>query len=179
MKGRALFAFALLVAVLVVFAVHALDFPGSVPDFVRSSGGGVLLDVKPSFDEEAIYRRIEAYGQSGRSNYAFRNRTVDVVLPLAVFPALFLLMLRAVGHFPFSRVLRVLLYSLSLVYVIFDFAENWVVLALLEHFPERMPLLAGGLPYLTMIKRVASLLALAVPLVLFVVAGVRSRSAKG
>ena len=65
MKNRALLAFASLLAVLVVFAVHSLDFPGSVPDFVRSSGGGVLLDAKPAFSEEAIYHRLTNYGSEG------------------------------------------------------------------------------------------------------------------
>lgn len=178
MKSRALLAFASVLAVLVVFAVHSLDFPGSVPDFVRSSGGGVLLDVKPSFSGEAIYHRLTDYGERGRSNYAFRNRTVDVLLPLAVFPALFLLMLHAVGRFSFGRGLRAFLYSLPFVYVIFDFAENGVVLALLAYFPDRAPLLAGILPYLTVVKRIASLLALAIPLVMFIVALIQARRAK-
>ena len=178
MKSRALLALASLLAVIAVFAVHSLDFPGSVPDFVRASGGGVLLDVKPSFSEEAIYHRLADYGERGRSNYAFRNRTVDVLLPLAVFPALFLLMLHAVSHFSFARGLRAFLYSLPFVFVIFDFAENGVVLALLAHFPDRAPLLAGTLPYLTVVKRIASLLALAMPLVMFIVALVRAGKSK-
>ena len=95
MKNRIRFVLALLVAVFMVFAVHSLDFPGSVPHFERLSGGGVLLDVKPSFSEEEIYQRLSGYGEQGRTNYASRNITVDILLPLAVFPALFLLMLHA------------------------------------------------------------------------------------
>lgn len=53
MKNRVLFVLALLVAVLVVFAVHSLDFPGSVPNFERLSGGGALLVFQP--------RRIAGY----------------------------------------------------------------------------------------------------------------------
>jgi hypothetical protein len=167
------------VAALVVFAVHALDFPGSVPNFVRSSGGGVLLDVKPSFSEEETYQRLSAYGEQGRNNYAFRNLTIDVLLPLAVFPALFLLMLHALDRSSPGRVTRAFLYSLPLIYVIFDFAENGTVLLLLSYFPDRMHFLAGILPYLTVIKRTASLLSLAVPLVIFSVVLVRRVSAKG
>ena len=106
MKNRALFVLALLVAVLVVFAVHSEDFPGSVPNFERLSGGGALLDVKPSFSEEAIYQRLSGYGEQGRDNYAFRNITVDILLPLAVFPALFLLMLHALEGSSIGRVPR-------------------------------------------------------------------------
>jgi len=178
MKYRMLFVLALLLAVLVVFAVHSLDFPGSVPNFERSSGGGVLLDVKPSFSEEATYQRLSDYGDEGRTNYVFRNLTVDVLLPLAVFPALFLLMLHALKGSSLGPVPRAFLYSLPFVYVIFDLAENGIVLALLAYFPDRMHLLAGVLPYMTMIKRTASLLALAIPLVIFSVALVRRLLAK-
>ncbi len=171
--SRQILAFAVAVAAIVVFAVHALDFPGSVPDFVRSSGGGVLLDVKPSFSEETTYQRLSAYGVEGRKNYAFRNVTIDVLLPLAVLPALFLLMLHSTKHLPGGPVAKVFLLSLPFAYVIFDFAENGVVLALLGSFPERMHLLAEVLPYLTVIKRAASLLALGIPLVIFIVVRIR------
>ena len=179
MKNRMFFVSTLLLAFLVVFAVHALDFPGSVPNFERLSGGGVLLDVKPSFSEEATYRRLSDYGEAGRENYVFRNLTVDVLLPLCVFPALFLAMLHALEGTSLGRVARAFLYSLPVVYVIFDLAENGTVLALLAYFPDRMHLLAGVLPYLTVIKRTASLLALVVPLVLYGVYLVRRWLARG
>ena len=179
MKNRMPFVLALLLAVLVVFAVHSLDFPGSVPDFERLSAGGVLLDVRPSFSEEATYQRLSDYGNEGRNNYVFRNLTVDVLLPLIVFPALFLLMLHALKGSSLGPVPRVILLSLPFIYVIFDLAENAIVLALLAYFPERMHLLAGVLPYMTVIKRIASLLALAIPLMIFSITLVRRLLAKG
>jgi hypothetical protein len=72
-------------ALLVVLAVHFLQFPGSVPDFTRASGGGVLLDASPAFTPDATFERLAAYGEAGRQNYSFRNVTVDVLLPLSVF----------------------------------------------------------------------------------------------
>ena len=112
MLNRKAFVLALFAAVLVVFAVHFLDFRGSVPNFVRASGGGVLLDVMPSFSEEAIHQRLADYGDEGRRNYAFRNLTVDLVLPLTVLPFLLLLMLRAINHLSLGNVVRTLLFSL-------------------------------------------------------------------
>jgi hypothetical protein len=167
MTNRKLFIVALLGAVLLVFAVHFLDFPGSVPNFKKVSGGGTLLDVKPSFSEEEIYQRFAGYGEEGRNNYAFRNRTVDVLLPLGVLPFLFLLMLHAVKRLGLDRMPRTFLLSLPFVYLLFDLAENGSVLALLSNFPDRMPLLANVLPYLTAVKRSASLLALVIPLLIF------------
>jgi hypothetical protein len=178
MNSRILYVTSLLLAVLVVFAVHSLDFPGSVPNFERLSGGGVLLDVKPSFSEEMTYQRLSEYGDEGRKNYVFRNLTVDIVLPLAVFPALFLLMRHALKRSSLGRIARALLFSLPFLYVAFDLVENGTVLALLGYFPDRMHLLAGILPYITMVKRTASLLALAIPLVVLGVALVQRRPAK-
>ncbi len=175
MTNRKLFVSAFLGAVLIVFAVHSLDFPGSVPDFKKASGGGTLLDVKPSFSEEETYRRLAAYGEEGRNNYAFRNRTVDVLLPLGVLPFLFLLMLHAVKRLSLGRLPRTFLLSLPFVYLIFDLAENGSVLALLANFPDRMRLLPDVLPYLTAVKRTASILALVIPLLIFSYLLVRGR----
>lgn len=168
-------AIASLVALLVVAAVHATNFPGSVPNFVSASGGGVLLDVKPAFSEEALYQRLSSYGEEGRENYMRRNLTVDVLLPLAVLPALWLLMLHAVKGTSIRRSVRWMLYSLPLLYVLFDFAENGTVLVLLANFPTRIAPAATVLPFLTVIKRVSSLLALAVPLVILGVSLARRR----
>ena len=121
---RKIFVLALLAAVVVVFTVHFLQFPGSVPDFVKAGRGGVLLDAMPSFSEEAIYQRLADYGEEGRRNYTFRNLTVDLVLPLSVLPFLFLLGLKALNRLSPGGVARTFLLSLPFVYVIFNFAEN-------------------------------------------------------
>lgn len=163
MANRRTFIFAFVLAFVVVFAVHFLDFPGSVPRFKETSGGGVLLDQSPSFTVEAIYQRLSDYGEEGRKSYAFRNATIDILLPLSLLPFLFLLMFHALRSLQLNRSLRVLLLSLPFVYVIFDFIENADVLVLLNNYPKRMDFMAGLLPYVTSVKRVASLLALFVP----------------
>ena len=167
MKNRKLFVSALLGAVLVVFTVHFIDFPGSVPNFTKASRGGVLLDVKPSFTEEAITERLVGYGEEGRKNYTFRNYTVDILLPLSVLPFLFLLMRRALDRLSLSRAARRILLSVPFVYVLFDFAENWAVLTLLANFPDPIPTVANILPFLTVVKRTASLFSLIIPLLIF------------
>jgi hypothetical protein len=151
-----------------------------MPDFVKASGGGVLLDVMPSFSEEAIYQRLADYGEEWRRNYTFRNLTVDLVLPLSVLPFLFLLMLNALNRLSLGSVARTLLLSLPFVYVVFDFAENGAVLALLANFPDRLSLVAGTLPYLTLVKRAASMLAIVIPLLIlsFLFVGGRIRKGK-
>lgn len=149
-----------------VVAVHFLDFPGSVPNFQQVSGGGTLLDAVPAFTADSTYQRFEAYGDVGRQNYSFRNVTVDILLPLSVLPFLFLLMLRAVAAIPVGRFVRATLLAVPLVYLIFDLLENSIVLVLLSSYPERLDTLAVTLPYATIIKRIASVLAIGVPLML-------------
>jgi hypothetical protein len=177
MTPRTIFVAALVWAVLVVIAVHFLDFPGSVPDFQHASGGGTLLDASPAFSSTGVYSRLDEYGEDGRRNYAFRNMTIDVLLPLSVLPFLFLMMRKAVMPFRFGQLLRAALLSLPVIYVVFDLLENSIVLVLLGNYPQRLDLLAVSLPYTTIVKRAASLLAMAVPLVMMGLNSVRSRAA--
>ena len=158
-----------------MFSVHALDFHGSVPNFRNRSGGGILLDIKPAFSEAGVYERLDSYGEEGRRIYSFRNATVDVVLPLSLLPFLFLFMLKAFEALHLSRLQRLFLLSLSIVYALFDFAENAAVLVLLKRFPDRIHLLAVVLPYLTTVKRTASILSFVLPLAIFASAFVRNR----
>jgi hypothetical protein len=172
-RERHKFLAAFIAALLVVLTVHLLEFPGSVPNFRRESGGGELLDVKPSFSPEAIYSRLEAYGEIGRKNYMIRNVTVDVVLPFALLPFLVLLMGYAIGRFRIGNAARLFLISAPFTYVIFDLAENASVIALLANYPGRLEPLASVLPYLTLIKRAASMLALFAPVVILALAALR------
>lgn len=162
MRSPKIFVLALVWAALIVLVVHFVDFPGSVPNFTDVSGGGALLDAVPAFTADEVYVRLTGYGEEGRLNYSFRNVTVDVLLPLSVLPFLFLLALRA--STPRRRLLRMFLVSIPFVYVLFDFLENATVLRLVASYPDRLDLLASSLPYTTMIKRAASLLAIGVPL---------------
>ena len=164
MRTRKAFVIAGLWAVLVVVAVHFIQFPGSVPDFNRASDGGILLDASPAFTPDGIYDRLTGYGEAGRRNYSFRNVTIDVLLPLSVLPFLVLLIRRALARYALGPVLRGLLLSVPVAYVVFDLLENASVLALLANYPERMNVLAAILPYTTLVKRAASLFALGIPL---------------
>jgi hypothetical protein len=172
--NRKLFATTFLWAISVVLAVHLLQFPGSVPDFERASGGEKLLDVMPSFSVEATYSRLGQYGEAGRRNYLFRNLSVDVVLPISLLPFLYLLMRRAIARLSLGRTGRALLLSIPVAYVSFDLAENASVLALLVSYPHRLTTLSAILPFLTVIKRLASMLAIFLPLLILTFARLRT-----
>lgn len=176
-RRRTLFVLSALWAALVVFTVHLGNFPGSVPDFTRASGGGTLLDAIPAFTVDEVYERLDGYGDAGRENYAFRNLSVDILLPLSVFPFAFLLARRASARFVGRTLMRASVLALPFAYVILDLVENAAVLGLLAAYPERVRLLAAGLPYVTILKRAASLLTLIVPLMLLGIRAVRTTSA--
>ena len=178
MTNRDHFLLALLVALFFVFTIHFLNFPGSVPNFVKSSNGGVLLDAVPSFSEDELYRRLAEYGVEGRRNYTRRNLTVDLILPIGVLPFLLILMRLALNKFAMGRITQLMLLSLPLAYVALDFAENGAVLVLLSNFPERVHHVAGIVPYLTVLKRAASMLAIFIPLIILV-SSLVSRRTKG
>ena len=179
MGKRNTFVVALLWAVFVMVVVHFTAFPGSVPDFSHASGGGILLDAVPAFTPDAIYERLAGYGDAGRTNYAFRNVSVDVILPLSLLPFFVLLMRRAAKAASIDARARVFLLLIPVLYVVFDFFENAVVLMLLAHYPSRMDRWATLLPALTIVKRIASLLALIVPLAILSVLSVRTRTGSG
>ena len=179
MSKRNTFVMALLWAVFVMVVVHVTDFPGSVPDFRHASAGGILLDAVPAFTPDAIYERLAGYGEAGRRNYAFRNVTVDVILPLSLLPFFVLLMRRAATSASVNARARLVLMSVPVLYVVFDFLENAVVLMLLAHYPLRMDRWATLLPALTIVKRIASVLALIVPLAILAVRSIRTRTGSG
>jgi hypothetical protein len=170
------FVVALTVALVVVVAVHVTQFPGSVPDFERASNAGTLFDADTEFTVDDVYARLDAYGDAGRQNYAFRNMTVDILLPLSVFPVLFLLALKAVTAATVDRRTRAAIFALPVAYVLFDLVENSIVLTLLADYPDRLNGAAEWLPYATITKRAATLLAILVPLTMLASVSIRRSS---
>ena len=175
MANRRHRGFSFLIAVVVVLAVHLLDFKGSVPDFRQKSGGGELFDIRPSFSEDEIYKRLDGYGEEGRRVYWYRNLTVDVVLPLALLHFMIPFALAALAADSSGRWPRLVVLSFPIAYVAFDLAENFAIAALVSRYPERVHVLALVLPYVTVVKRTASILALVVPLALFATGWSRRR----
>ncbi len=176
MTSRKSFAIALLAAVAIFIAAHFLNFRGSVPEFGKTSGGGVLLNMKPEFSEDGVYQRIGAYSAPGRASYSFRLLTMDILLPLGLLPFVLLFMSRALKQTSLGSAARSIMLALPIAYVVLDLAENASLLAMLATFPGRLHVTAAVLPYLTVIKRVASLLSLFVPLLIYGFLFVRTQS---
>lgn len=152
MNSSRVFYGSLFWALLVFICVHFLHFPGSLPDFREASGGGTLFDNDIAWTPEELYQRLGSFGERGRDNYVFRNLTVDMLLPLSLFPFLYLWMRRSIRDLE-SIPLRQGLLALPWAYLLFDVIENLIVLALILNFPLQMPILVAVLPYATLLKR--------------------------
>lgn len=94
---------------------------------------------------------------------------------IALVWALVLLAARAAAALSPQRSALLALVSVPLLYVVFDFAENGMVLALLHAYPSRRDTMAEGLRHVTIIKRVASMLAIVVPVAILAFASLRQR----
>lgn len=149
-----IFYIALTFAVVVFALIHFVPFAGSVPHFMRITGGGALFDTKIPSSTTDLYERLEGYGDEGRKEYIFRNLTTDVLLPLAMLPALFMGSRRLNRRFAL-RVTGSVLLALPFAYVALDLVENFTVISLITHYPERQLELASALPIVTMLKRFA------------------------
>jgi hypothetical protein len=73
-------------------------------------------------------------------------------------------MLRAQKTRRWSRVFKGLLLAIPLVYLAFDLLENAMVFNLLANYPARVTFVATLLPCVTMVKTLASLSAIFLPL---------------
>lgn len=166
---------ALLIAILAVVAIHAINFPGSVPHFKQEAGGLPLLDTHPLFEGGAIHERVIAYGDRGRAAYRARLFTVDVLLPLCVTAFLFAFMLTAIEKMQLRGALKVAFLSGSFIYLLFDLLENAFLFDILSDYPLRHAAVEAALPYLTTVKRIGAGFGLFAPPILFAIAALKKR----
>lgn len=151
-------------AVLAVFVItHALKFPGSLAYLMEATGGRKILDMQASFSSAETYQRLEAMGEFGRRMYLRTVLTIDLVFPLAVFAFFTILARFATERIRVRPALGKVIRLMPGTYLVLDFIENAIVLALLWHFPERLELLGSAIGYFTRGKRVAMVLATFLP----------------
>lgn len=148
-----------LLALTTVFAIHAGNFPGSVPRF-RQLSGGELFDTKIAGSSKEVLERIEVYGDDGRTEYLFRNVTTDIALPLSVIPMLIICTRRWRSRLR-DRILKISFTLAPFVYLVFDLVENLVVYLLIAQYPDFSETAAGILPWLTIVKRIGAFTSLA------------------
>lgn len=166
-----LIAFVILIAVFI--ATHALPIPGSLSDVMAAAGGQTILDQKPAFSSEEVYRRLDAFGPTGRERYRWFLATTDVIFPLTLLAFLFLLARYTSQQLGPPQALRGLLLLFPVAFFVFDMIENLSIFLMLSDYPERHQLTGGLLGYVTSIKRLSMYAAIVLPLVLFLLAGIK------
>lgn len=176
-KDKRIFIVSLVIAGISVILIHFVDFPGSVPNFRRISHGGQLLDTFPAYTIDELYNRIEEYGEEGRATYLFRLWSIDILLPLSVFPFLLLLGRFGLGSAFFHRSIRFLVFCFPVIYVIFDLCENALLYFTIANFPQRIEL-ASAITVITLIKKAGYIAAVISPMLLLAYRGARLIAAK-
>ena len=97
------------------------------------------IDTNFSFDPSAIYRIVEAYGESGRAYYIWQRWTFDLIWPLVYGLPLFSTLNRFI---PNHIKLRNLIIFLPLIATLLDYLENITFTMLVSLFPIEIPFLA-------------------------------------
>lgn len=150
--------------VLVFVATHVFSLHGGVKHVEAVLRGQPIFDQHPSFSAREVYERIESFGAAGRAAYSRMTFTSDLVFSLALFHFLVQLM-----RFVVSRTTLATPHPASWVFAVptlwfcADLAENATVYRLLDDFPQRHDVLAGGLGVLTDAKFALLVLSLALP----------------
>ncbi len=163
-----------LVATLGVFLVtllvtHAAPTPGGVRALQASVNQHQLFDQHPAWSPDDLYRRISAFGATGREAYQQFTYTTDLIFPLALF-----LFLVALARFVGERVGRMkiprsILRLGPILWFTSDLVENGIIYFLLASYPTRHAVLAAMLAYVTISKFVLLLVSFALPLTLYAV----------
>lgn len=98
------------------------------------------LDLEiPTYSVEFAHQQVEAYGESGRAVYRIIELTADVIYPIIYGLAFGLL----IAYF-WSRIAPRLrwLPLLAVAAVLFDYAENAMIVTLLSSYPEQSDMVA-------------------------------------
>lgn len=174
---RLLLWFVALIVSLVVVNVSATVFYHSTGGFglLDLNGGANLLDSRPAHTPAGAHALLTGYGPTGRSRHAVLILTADIIFPavVAMFGALAARhAARLVGLAP---VIRRWLVLLPLAYLLSDYTENALELALLYQFPTEPARLASLASAATAVKSALSTLMLAVIVVGYLLAVIRRR----
>lgn len=140
-------AFAVLFFLTHVFATH-----GGAKSVEDALQGQPLFDQRASFDAEEVYRRLQFFGEEGRTRYQHMTFTSDLVFPLVLLT--FLLQLaRFVGERSTQSITaRRVAMVLPLLWFTSDIFENAMVYTLIEQFPTSNLTLASLLGAITSLK---------------------------
>lgn len=151
-----------------VILLDALDRP-----LERLAGGEPKLDLRFGYDLAVAERLFRAYGEQGRTIYAW-NLLVDTTFPILLALTITLLVFVAFK----DRRLRAVLSLAPAVFMVTDLLENLVLFSFLQSYPSLSPALVQAASLLTQVKRSAFYLSLGVVALCLAAAGFRLARAR-
>jgi hypothetical protein len=139
------------VAIVISFLGWFWFTPGGVLDLRRLANGEIQVDVRSTYSPDKLYGLLDNYGEAGRQSFR-RNLLVDMV-----FPAVFVLAIWAVanlfhgvnGAAPLAAMIAK---GTAIAAACFDYAENILLLRVLQVFPVRSDFSARSASLCTSVK---------------------------
>lgn len=122
----------------VIFMMGVMPYMQSL--MTKAAGQPVVpIDLSiPTWTPEQGYALLDSYGEAGRSLYRIIDLTADVVYPIIygfAFALLLTFLARKIA--PSNKWLPYLAF-LPLLAVVFDYAENATIIAMLSAYPEKL-----------------------------------------
>jgi hypothetical protein len=141
------------------FLIGFWFLPGGVLALRRRAHGELQVDLRLGYSPATLYRLLQLYGLDGLRSFR-RMLWADMIFP-AVYAALLLLVgnLIAVRHPAAVRTVNVV-YASALLAASFDYAENFLLLYVLQRLPEARPLAARSASVCTCLKMLSFIVAL-------------------
>lgn len=126
--------------------------PFGIMTLLDITGGASIPDMELWYSGESLYGILGALGEAGRFFYLTSVLPLDLVFPTCygVFLAIILSHLVRIAGLQGTIWQYVVL--LPIVAAIFDYAENILMIIILIHYPDTMPMIASCVSLCTVIK---------------------------
>ncbi|WP_289054347.1 hypothetical protein [Carboxylicivirga marina] len=169
--------------VLMLFVLCNLVYVGmlmvTIPQTMQFANGMDLLDMMPmGYDVDYVSKLLTILGEEGRYVYQWRQIPVDMM-----YPFLFILCYSAMMAYVLRKIkkLRTSLWYLCLIPLIaglFDYAENFGIIGLLNSYPNISLSLVSLTSVFSVIKSTSTTLYFLILIVLLLVWGIQSMRPK-
>lgn len=110
---------------------------GTIPHLHNLTGGLKIPDMMPTgYDSDYIVRLMEALGKTGRNYYLFRQLPIDLVFPFFFAISNCMIMGWFLKKLNKLDTNWYLVCYLPIIAGIFDYAENFSIISLINNYPE-------------------------------------------
>ncbi len=150
--------------------VYTIMLTLTIPKVMSFSGGMKLLDMMPTgYNAEYVNALLNALGENGRNAYLFTQIPADLI-----FPGLFGISYCLLFAYLLNKIGKLNGYFWGLCWLpvlagLFDYFENFGIIALLNSYPDNSPFLAQVTNVFSILKSVFTTLAFTALIILLIV----------